>query len=262
MRTSLWRSVRQYSGSYHHTYHCFSRIGTAALHPNAKSKHVLRFSTSHRNQEFDSGSGKTPNEQNLFEDSFLYHGPLSKSFRNLKIFSLSSVGLTLGLTPILFVVESGLPMSARISLAAIAVGTSGLSTSLIAWCAKPYVTTMRRFRLVRSGSAEVLELTTQSLFLKPLITKVYDPSFLIESRRPFAQWELAKVLVLSPSRTESVGANVHPEEGIEETVAETRTADGTILGRWIVKWGADGAGTCHQMGHVVRYFNVHEELLQ
>jgi hypothetical protein len=83
--------------------------------------------------------------------------------------------------------------------------------------------------------------------------QVYDPSFLIESRRPFAQWELADALVLTQNRTESVGANVHPEEGLEETVAETRTADGTIVGRWVVKWGAGGAGTCHQTGHVVRW---------
>lgn len=101
----------------------------------------------------------------------MYHGPLSKSFHNLKIFSLSSVGLTVGLAPLLFIVESGLPVSARISLAAIALGTSGLSTALISWCAKPYVTTMRRSRPEKSGSAEVLEMTTQSLFLKPLITK-------------------------------------------------------------------------------------------
>ncbi len=46
---------------------------------------------------------------------------------------------------------------------------------------------------------------------------------------------------------------MHPEEGLEETVAETMTADGTIVGRWIVKWGAGGAGTCHQMGRVVRW---------
>jgi hypothetical protein len=82
--------------------------------------------------------------------------------------------------------------------------------------------------------------------------QVYDPSFLIETRRPFAQWELARILVLTSSRTETVGANVHPEEGLEETVAETMTADGKIVGRWIVKWGADGAGTCHPMGHIVR----------
>lgn len=46
---------------------------------------------------------------------------------------------------------------------------------------------------------------------------------------------------------------MHPEEGLEETVAETMTGNGTIVGRWIVKWGVDGAGTCRQVGHVVRW---------
>ena len=111
-------------------------------------------------------------ECKLTEDSFVYHGPLTKAFRNLKIFSLSSIVLTTCLSPVLFVVDSGLPMGARISLAAIALGTSGLSTALITWCAKPYVTTMRRFRPDKSGGAEIIELTTQSLFLTPRLTRV------------------------------------------------------------------------------------------
>ena len=172
MRTTLWRSIHQCSGSNLHPYLCFSRRGVAALRQKTEPNQVLHFSTSWRKCQSDSGSETLTKEQKLSEDNFVYHGPLAKSFRNLKIFSLSSVGLTLGLTPILFIVESGLPMPARISLAAIAIGTSGLSTALISWCAKPYVTTMRRFRLETSGSAELLEMTTQSLFLKPLITKV------------------------------------------------------------------------------------------
>jgi len=199
---------------------------------------------------------------NVTQDSFVYRGPLTKPFRNLKIFSLSSIGLTVGLSPVLFVIDSGLPIAARISLAGIALGTSGLSTALIAFCAKPYVTNMRRFRPDRTGSAEVIEMTTQSLFLKPLVTTVYDPSFLLQTTRPFAQWELADKIHLTSTRTESVGVNVHPEDGMEETVAETKDVNGTTIGRWVVKWGTDGTGTCHQMGHVVRYFNVHEELLQ
>jgi len=108
------------------------------------------------------------------QDNFVYRGPLTKPFRNLKIFSLSSIGLTVSLSPVLFVIDSGLPMTARISLASIALGTSSLSTALIAFCAKPYVTSMRRFRPDRTGSAEVIEMTTQSLFLKPLVTTVSD----------------------------------------------------------------------------------------
>ena len=75
---------------------------------------------------------------------------------------------------------------------------------------------------------------------------------MLETTRPFAQWELADKIHLTSTRTESVGANVHPEEGMEETVAETKDVNDTTIGRWVVKWGADGTGTCHQMGRVVR----------
>lgn len=63
-------------------------------------------------------------------------------------------------------------MNARVALASIALGTSGLSTALVAWCAKPYVTTMRRSRPNTIGSAEEVELMTFTLFLRPLTTKV------------------------------------------------------------------------------------------
>ncbi|PPQ80036.1 hypothetical protein CVT26_011482 [Gymnopilus dilepis] len=121
---------------------------------------------------------------------------------------------------------------------------------------------MHRYRPDEMGSAEEVELTTYTLTLQPRITKVYDPSFLIETRRPLAKWELADRIVLTQNRTDAVGTNVHPAAGQEETVAETRDAKGEVLGRWIVRWEEGGVGTCHEVGHVVRYFNVHEELLK
>ncbi|KAF9486029.1 hypothetical protein BDN70DRAFT_870537 [Pholiota conissans] len=148
------------------------------------------------------------------------------------------------------------------ALAGLALGTSTLSTSLVAWAARPYVTKMRRYRPNTAGSAEEVDLTTYTLFMRPLTTKVYDPSFLIETRRPLAKWELADKIHLTANRTDAVGTNVHPESGHEETVAETRNEKGEVIGRWVVKWEENGAGTCHQVGKVVRYFNVHEELLQ
>ncbi|KAG6840757.1 hypothetical protein C0991_004607 [Blastosporella zonata] len=83
--------------------------------------------------------------------------------------------------------------------------------------------------------------------------KVYDPTFLIETRRALAKWELAHKMVLSGDKT--------GEPGTEETVAETVDKDGNLLGRWVVNWGENGEGTCHEVGKIVRYFNVHEELL-
>ena len=99
-----------------------------------------------------------------------YVGPLTNTWRRLKIFSLASCGLSFTLAPFMFIIESNLPYSARFALASIAVGTSGLSTSLVAWCARPYVTELRR--LNQEGAEEVLELTTTSLFLRPRVTKV------------------------------------------------------------------------------------------
>jgi hypothetical protein len=82
---------------------------------------------------------------------------------------------------------------------------------------------------------------------------VYDPSFLIETRRPLAKWELAEQITLTQSRTDAVGTNVHPTLGKEETVAETTNERGEVIGRWVVKWGEGGVGTCYEVGHVVRW---------
>ncbi|KAF5380435.1 hypothetical protein D9615_004666 [Tricholomella constricta] len=182
-----------------------------------------------------------------------YIGPLTQTFRRLKIFSMSSFMLSCTLAPFMFIVESNLPVSARIALASIAIGTSGVSTGLVGWCGKPYVTTLRHLTPEENGGAEGIEMSTLTLLLRPRITRVYDPTFLIETKRPFAKWELADSLVLPGDKT--------VEPGQEETVAETMDKDGNVLGRWVVKWGEGGEGTCHEVGKIIRYYNVHEELL-
>jgi len=153
----------------------------------------------------------------------------------------------------MFIVESNLPMSARVSLASIAVGTSGISTALVGWYGQPYVITLRHLTPEENGGAEGIEMTTQTLLLRLRVTRVYDPTFLVETKRAFAKWELAETLVLPNNKTVELGQ--------EETVAETMDKEGNVLGRWIVKWGEGGVGKCHEVGKVVRYFNVHEELL-
>ncbi|KAK2463102.1 hypothetical protein APHAL10511_004757 [Amanita phalloides] len=184
-----------------------------------------------------------------------YHGPLALTFRRLKLFSLGSLTLSITLAPFMFLVESNLPMSARLALASIAIGTSGLSTALVAWCGKPYVKTLKRLKT--SDGAEGLEMITYTLGLQPRVTRVYDPYFLIATHRPFAKWELARELPLPPDRSIK---SITP--GKEETVAETFDIRGHILGRWLVQWDENGRGKCHEAGNVVRFFNVHEELLQ
>ncbi|KAG6855742.1 hypothetical protein H0H87_011352 [Tephrocybe sp. NHM501043] len=142
----------------------------------------------------------------------------------------------------MFIVESTLPATARVALASIAIGTSGISTALVGWCGQPYVTTLRYLKA--EENAECIRLITQTLLLKPRITTVYDPSFLIETRRAFAKWELADKMILSGDKA--------AEPGTEETVAETSDKEGNITGRWVVKWGENGEGTCHEVGKVIR----------
>ncbi|KAF9446515.1 hypothetical protein P691DRAFT_733088 [Macrolepiota fuliginosa MF-IS2] len=199
------------------------------------------------------------NEANNDDEIYnkVYLGPLESTFRRLKVFSLASLSLSTTLAPFIFVIESNLPMNARLALASIAITTSATSTGMVAWCGKPYVTQLRYIRPEENGGAEGMEMTTMSLWMKPMITRVYDPSFLVETRRAFAKWELAQKVVLP----KEPGCERQVVPGQEETIAETRDKDGNPLGRWVVTWGENGEGTCRELGHVIRYFNVHEELL-
>lgn len=134
------------------------------------------FSNSSHKQQVDAAIPpsciKDSDALNIREDPFVYDGPLTTPFRRLKIFSLASISLSIGLSPFLFVIESHLPIYARFALAGLALGTSTLSTSLVAWAAKPYVTTMRRCRPNTAGSAEEVEMTTYTLFMSPMTTRV------------------------------------------------------------------------------------------
>lgn len=76
---------------------------------------------------------------------------------------------------------------------------------------------------------------------------MYDPEFLVETSRPFAKWELADSIVLSTAANTKT-----PLLGQEETVAETMDKTGKVLGRWVVKWGENGEGTCREVGSVIR----------
>lgn len=215
-------------------------------------------------------AARRPNNHD--DPSVIYVGPLTQTFRRLKIFSLSSLALAGSLSPFIFIIESSLPSTARVALAATALATSGVSTALVAWCGKPYVTTLRRLSSIPPTTAfdsqqqhtahshnenapAGIELTTLTLALTPRATRVYDPAFLGDTTRPFARWELARSVQLPPEDA----AGVRPGE--EETVAETLDSAGKVLGRWIVTWGENGEGSCRAEGRVETHFNVHEELL-
>lgn len=183
-----------------------------------------------------------------------YVGPLTQTFRRLKIFSLSSLGLTTAMAPFLFHLEaaSAVPLVGRIALVGTVLVTSSVSTMLVGWLGQPYVTTLRWLPADNPTRQPVgLEMTTVTLTLRERITRVYDSAFLVPTNRPLAKWELAEAFRLPQKELD-----VATKEGSlprEETVAETLDKDGKVLGRWIVKWEADGRGVCRHTGTVIRW---------
>ena len=185
----------------------------------------------------------------------MYHGPLTTTYRRLKIFSLSTLTLTFALTPFIFVIEatSSVPVVARFALAGIAMAASGVSTAMVAWVGRPYVATLRWLKpegAQAAGSGDAVEMTTLTLALHKRVTTVYDTAFLVPTSRPFATWELAEAFKLPESEVASARA-----EGLiprEETIAETKNKEGELLGRWVVSWDEHGVGTCRKIGDVVR----------
>lgn len=217
----------------------------------------------------------------------IYYGPLTQTFRRLKIFSISSLALSTLMTPFLFIIEttSAVPLVARFALAGTVLATSSVSTALVAWCGQPYVNKLHWFHpedvtatpsKVAGKEPTGMELITTTLALRKRITRVYDTAFLVPTSRPLAKWELAEAFQLpsAEAATEKAKGNLPREE----TIAETLDESGKVVGRWVVKWDENGAGICLPTGKiqryvvtlwkdastfrcVFRYFNVHEEML-
>jgi hypothetical protein len=186
-----------------------------------------------------------------------YHGPLARTFKRLKLFSLSSLGLSAALTPFIFVIDSSLPTPARIALALTAIGTSGSSTALVGWCGAPYVSSMSRLSgAATAGRDGAIQMITNNMWLQGRKTSVFDPRFLKPTSRPFAKWELAKVVEVEYDNA---------MEGKEQVIAETTDNNGRVCGQWLVKWESSGAaaepgtvptslvGHCRAEGRMVRY---------
>lgn len=215
----------------------------------SSSSRTLSHSTRASQSAGTQASTLNPREDN---QAVSYHGPLTQTFRRLKIFSLASLGLTFSMTPFLFIVESSLPLSARIFLTATAISTSSISTALVSWCGAPYVVDLRPLARVENEGIEGIEMTTLTLTLKKLTTRVYDSDFLVETTRPFAKWELPLAIQLPPPDEDIITAGKAGAPGDEETVAETLNDKGKVIGRWIVKWGEGGTGSCRGTGKVLR----------
>ncbi|ELU42076.1 hypothetical protein AG1IA_03899 [Rhizoctonia solani AG-1 IA] len=235
-----------------------SAIRTSPLRYVRKHRptHILitasRYGSSFDNLHLSTYSSLSQKKHNLptinsSDAHVFYRGPLSTTFKNLKLFSLTSLSLASALTPFIFIIDAPLSLSARIALAVTALGTSISSTALIAWCGKPYVVSMRR----KSGS-DAIELTTTNVFLREQYTTILDPRFLQPTSRPFATWELPE------SVTTDLDCSGKRVAGSAELIALTRDRLGNVVGKYTVEWSEkDGqlSGAVRKEGSPIRYVN-------
>lgn len=211
-----------------------------------------------------------PSSSSTLAPAPFYTGPLARTFRNLKLFSLSSLGLITGLSPVIFVIDApGIPMSARCAMVGTALAMSGASTGLIAWSGAPYVSSMRRLaplpaptasaRAVKTVEApngtsasisanvhpDAVEMATKTLFLRDMYTQVYDPAILGPTNRLFATWEL-QPYIRAPADANNASRT---RSGAEEVIARTLDSEGKIRGEWRVSWTQDTADKKYLVGH-------------
>ncbi|ORZ31801.1 hypothetical protein BCR44DRAFT_129329 [Catenaria anguillulae PL171] len=72
----------------------------------------------------------------------VYEGPLARTVRLMKLFSISSLGATLAMAPLVFYIDVSdvISDSVKTLMMGTAIGFSAVSTSLIHWCLSSYIT--------------------------------------------------------------------------------------------------------------------------
>lgn len=190
-----------------------------------------------------------------------YLGPMSKTFYRLKLFSMTSLLFASSLTPVFLLAPAAdVTLAARVGIVCMALGTSGVSTALVAWIGAPYV---GRMGLVRKGEGEgvAIEANTLTWRLRPLQTTIVRPELIRPTSRPFANWELPEEPGVVDGLDEVLAKSGSAQQR-RFLVAETRDLKtNRVVGSW---WGTvDEAGQvkCVAEGKPVRHFQVHEELL-
>lgn len=178
-----------------------------------------------------------------------YHGAYSETYKKLKVFSLSSLGLAAAITPMMFILDSTIPAGGRAILGITAMTTSSISTSLIAWAGRSYVTDLR----VDDGGRRIDFITT-TMLLRKLTTTVYDPMFLEPAEHYFTKVRLRSSIRIPMAVVQKQQMNL--VDGQEETVAETTDSKGRVKGWWEVRWRQEGdagfVGECRGVGKVMR----------
>ncbi|KAG8808941.1 hypothetical protein FRC17_003691 [Serendipita sp. 399] len=185
--------------------------------PNAHFLSTRKVST-----EVKSESGPSPPDSKAKRAVLLeYKGPLTETYHKLKIFSLTSLGLAVAMTPLMFYIDSAVSTGGRAILGLTAMSTSGLSTALVSWAGKSYVT-----QLMVEEPGPRLKFTTTNLFLRERITTVYDPLFLEPAEEYLTKVRLRKSVRIPMKEVERLGMRL--SDGMEETVAETADSNGEV----------------------------------
>ncbi|RKP12268.1 hypothetical protein BJ684DRAFT_21178 [Piptocephalis cylindrospora] len=140
------------------------------------------------------------------EGRMIYMGPLAKTARYLKVFSVSSLSLTFGALPLIFFVDAELTMAFRTALAGAALFTSASSTFLIHYAMHPYVLRISlpdaappsasddagEYQAVSITPNTQLAVTTLSFWAKPIMTRLAVKD-IHPSSRVFSSWRTSSV---------------------------------------------------------------------
>ncbi|KAJ1910589.1 hypothetical protein IWQ60_010578 [Tieghemiomyces parasiticus] len=97
----------------------------------------------------------------------IYDGPLARTAKVLKRFSITSLTATFVLAPLIMTIDSGLATEVRTILAASAIATSGMSTGLIHWAMHPYITRLSMLTDAATTSAPTSSPVTPRLPVTP-----------------------------------------------------------------------------------------------
>ncbi|KAI9482739.1 MAG: hypothetical protein EXX96DRAFT_498329 [Benjaminiella poitrasii] len=117
----------------------------------------------------------------------IYTGPLANVAKKLKLFSITSLGLGVGISPFVFAIDVPVPFIAKAALVGAAVATSAASTGLIQWVMSPYVTKITIPEQPKDELPKALNIHTLSFTAKDYVTTVPVDS-LGPASRIFTSW--------------------------------------------------------------------------
>ncbi|KAI8844710.1 hypothetical protein BJ741DRAFT_704099 [Chytriomyces cf. hyalinus JEL632] len=122
----------------------------------------------------------------------IYTGAIGKAIQALKRVSVVSLVLTWSTTPLFWytaMTNGGGASVAAISVMVGALIVSSLSTSLIHWCCKPYVTSIAS----SASTPRTLTITRINFFGSPYATTLPETDLRVTSGRMFTTWETVDV---------------------------------------------------------------------